>query len=150
MSDPANDGPHIVRNARGHFQKGSVANPKGKPKGRTAAKLLAEQIGVKDCDALVAKAKSMALSGNATCLTGLLRLLHPVPRERAMNAAIELPVLTDADSAVAAIQRIAEATALGLVDADQSKALMGVVNGFLASLQVADLDARLKALEERK
>jgi hypothetical protein len=149
-TDPTNPGPHIVRNARGHFQKGSVANPKGKPKGRTAACLLRDKLGKADADALLHKAKSMALAGNPTCQTGLLRLMYPVPREKAMNAPVELPPLVDVDSAVAAIQRIAEATALGLVDADQRKALISVVSAFTATLQVSDLDSRLQALEERK
>jgi len=139
-----------TRDPRGRFKAGNRASRgRGRPRGPTTMSLLAERIGKADVDALVARAKEMALGErpSASVLIGLLRLLFPSPKEISMTTPIELPPLTDAESALAAIREIAAATARGQIDQEQARALAGLVDCFLKTLAAVEIESRLAALE---
>jgi hypothetical protein len=60
---------------------------------------------------------------------------------------IELPNLETARYGLAALRVITEAVARGEIDGEHGRALAGIVESFLKSFEVVDLDARIRALE---
>jgi len=63
-------------------------------------------------------------------------------------ALLELPKLATAKDGLVALHLIAEVAARGDIDADHAKMLVGVVEAFLKTFDLVNLEQRIRALEE--
>jgi hypothetical protein len=77
----------------------------------------------------------------------LLKLRIPAARDRSAQEPIELPEIATPQDALTALRLIVDAAARGQIDGDHARALTTVVEAFLKTLQLVDLDDRIRALE---
>ena len=130
------------------FQKGTSGNPAGRPPGaRNRATMAAEALLDGDAEALTRKAVDLALDGDVTALRLCLERICPPRRDRPMSFA--LPPLETAADAPKAIAAIVAAVADGTVTASEAAELATLVERFVKTVEVAELEARIVALEER-
>jgi hypothetical protein len=127
-----------TRDDKGRFGPGNPGRPRG---ARNRATVAAERILDDGIGAVAEKCIELAKEGNMTAISAVLRLRIPAQR------LIELPKLETAKDGLAALRIITEAVARGEVDGDHGRALAAIVEGFLKSFEVVDLDARIRALE---
>jgi hypothetical protein len=71
-----------------------------------------------------------------------------LPPRRDRSVAIDLPKLTSAADATAALAAVAEKVAEGEVTPEEGAAVNAIVGGFIRPHEITDLERRLKALEE--
>lgn len=136
------------RDSSGRFKAGVKRG--GRRKGsRNRLTVLAERLINGEGEALVRKAIEMALEGNATMLSALLRSIVPPAKERSLPLKFNLPPLRTAGDAMLAVSAIAAGVASGDLDADAAKVLTALVSEFRATLSAVELDARLHAVEEK-
>ena len=137
------------RMADGRFRSGYSGNPRGRPPGRRnrAAELFDEVIDDNEFRNIVRKAASLAAEGSIPLLIGLLRLRIPPPQPPTYP--IDLPKIETAGDALTALRIIVEALARGDIDDEHARAMTGIVNGFVETFKVVDMDARLRAIESR-
>jgi hypothetical protein len=122
-----------------------AGNP-GRPRGaRNRATVAAERILDDGIGAVAEKCIELAKEGNMTAISAVLRLR--IPAQRLAQEPIELPKLETAKDGLAALRIITEAVACGEIDGDHGRALAAIVEGFLKSFEIVDLDARIRALE---
>jgi hypothetical protein len=129
------------------FQKGESGNPLGRPKGaRNKLTLLAESLFEGDADALVRKLIEVAKSGDVGALRLCIDRICPPQRDR--TVAIELPPMTTAADAVAAMGVIMQAIGAGDLGAREARELTNVVAGFSQTITTAQLESRLDEIEK--
>ncbi len=132
----------------GRFKPGQSGNPAGRPPGaRNRATLAVEALLDGDAEALTRKAVDLALDGDVTALRLCLERICPPRRDRPMSFA--LPPLETAADAPKAIAAIVAAVADGTVTASEAAELATLVERFVKTVEVAELEARIVALEER-
>ena len=130
------------------FPKGVSGNPRGKPPGtRNRYVLAAEALLEGESEKLTRKAVELALDGNLIALRICLERLLPSRRERPLL--FNLPRLTSASDAVAALSAIAEGVAHGELTDGEARTLVGLVDCFREVLATVDLEARLSAVEQQ-
>ena len=135
-----------ARDERGRFGPGNPGRPRGARNRVTAA---AEAIIDDALGNVVKKCVEMAMEGNTTCISAVLKLRIPALRERSVQEQIELPSLETPNDALAALRIISEAAASGRIDGDHGRSLVSVVESFLKSFEIVDLEKRLRALEAK-
>jgi hypothetical protein len=129
------------------FQKGQSGNPLGRPRGaRNKLTLLAESIFEGDAAALVGKLIEVAKSGDVGALRLCIDRICPPQRDR--TVAIELPPMTTAADAVAAMGVIMQAIGEGDLGAREAGELANVVAGFTQTITTAQLERRLDDIEK--
>ena len=127
------------------FQKGQSGNPAGRPRGaRNKLTLLAESRFTEEGGALVDKLIEIAKTGDVAALRLCIDRICPPQRERAV--AIELPEMTTAAAAVAAMGAILQAIGVGDLGAQEGGELAKVVTGFAQTVNTAQLEDRLAFL----
>jgi hypothetical protein len=131
-----------TRDEKGRFGPGNPGRPRG---ARNRATVAAERILDDGIGAVAEKCVELAKEGNMTAISAVLRLR--IPAQRLAQEPIELPKLETARDGLAALRTITEAVASGEIDGDHGRALAAIVEGFLKSFEVVDLDARIRALE---
>jgi hypothetical protein len=99
-----------------------------------------------EAEALTRKCVDMALDGDSVALRLCLDRLCPPARERAIDADVELPELT-ADNLPRAVATIVEAVAGGHLLPGEGQALIGMLEGLRKSIELAELEKRIAALE---
>lgn len=147
---PSNKGPEKApRSPKGQFLPGTIPNPNGRPKGslnessRVALSLLAGE-----AEGLARKAVELALAGDSAALRICIERLIPVARERSVE--LELPALKSATDLPAAVSRILGAVAQGEITPTEGERLAGLLGAWRESLEFAELEERIAALEGRK
>jgi hypothetical protein len=131
-----------ARDDKGRFGPGNPGRPRG---ARNRATVAAERILDDGIGAVAEKCIELAKEGNMAAITAVLRLR--IPPQRPASEPIELPKLETAKDGLAALRAITESVARGEVDGEHGRTLAGIVEVFLKSFEVVDLDARIRALE---
>ena len=136
-----------ARKQRGRpFPKGHSGNPDGKPRGaRHRVTRAAEQLLDGEAEALTRKAIEMAIAGETTALRLCLERIIAPRRDRPVR--FTLPKLGSADDAAKAMAAITSAVARGDLTPSDAGELSRLVEVFVKSLEAADFEKRLQALE---
>jgi hypothetical protein len=137
------------RRGRGRpFEPGQSGNPAGKSKGtRHRITMLAEQILDGEAEALVRKAIELALAGDAGALRLVLDRILPPRRERPVS--FSLPPLSALTDAIAAMAAITSAVADGDLTPSEAAEISALVANVVKAIEVTEIDARVRALEEQ-
>lgn len=132
------------RKTDGTFTKGNPGKPRGaRHKATQAALALIDGEG----EALTRKAIEMALAGDTVALRLCLERLAP-PRKDA-PVRFTLPPMEGAENAAAAMGAILASVASGDLTPSEASSLAGLVDVYRKTLETTELEARLKALEEK-
>ena len=132
------------RNTDGTFGKG---NPGKKPGIRHKTTLAIQALLEGEGEALTRKAIDMALAGDTVALRLCLERLAP-PRKDA-PVRFELPPMDGAENAAAAMGAILASVARGDLTPSEATSLAGLLDVYRKTLEATELEARLKALEEK-
>ena len=131
------------------FRPGQSGNPAGKPKGtRHRATILAEQLLDGEAEKLSRKAVDLALAGDITALRLCLDRIISPRRDRPVS--FGMPELATANDAEKTMGKIAAAVASGELTPSEAAALSGVIETFLKTAELAEIERRLHVLEERQ
>jgi hypothetical protein len=101
-----------------------------------------------EADALTRKAVEMALAGDTTALRLCLERLAPPAKDKPVS--VQLPSLVGAEDASKAMAVVVDAMASGEITPSEAAAVAGVVETYRRTVETADIERRLAALEERK
>jgi len=116
------------------FERGKSGNPAGRPKGaRNYATVLAEGLLDGEAEAITRKVIDKALGGDSTALRLCLERLLPPRRERPV--AFQLP---------AKIETLADVIAASSVE------IMNMISSHTRLVEMAEIEARVTALEKAR
>jgi hypothetical protein len=133
----------------GQFKKGQSGNPNGRPVGsRNRTTLAVEALLDGEAENLTRKAIQLALAGDMTALRICLERISPPRKDRPVTFA--LPHITKASEAAQASAAVVQAVASGDVTPSEAAEITKIIQAFATTLQVADFEARLAALEQRE
>jgi hypothetical protein len=137
------------KQGRGRWRSGESGNPSGKPHGaRNHATRAVMELLDGEADALTRKAVEMALAGDTTALRLCLERLAPPAKDKPVS--VQLPSLVGAEDASKAMAVVVDAMASGEITPSEAAAVAGVVETYRRTVETADIERRLAALEERK
>jgi Family of unknown function (DUF5681) len=130
------------------FARGRSGNPKGKPKGaRHKTTLLAEKLMQDDAENIVNAVLTAARAGDMTAARIVLDRIAPARRDNPVTFA--LPKIKRPADAVAASAAILSAVADGRLTPGEALEVSKLIEGFVKTIEVAQLEQRLNELEER-
>jgi hypothetical protein len=130
------------------FAKGQSGNPAGKQPGtRHRVTVLAEQLMADDAEGVVRKVIEAAMAGDMTAARLILDRL--VPPRRGRPVALSLPEVIKASDVPAALAAVLVGMGSGELTPDEATAVSAVIEVQRRAIETAELDARLRALEER-
>jgi hypothetical protein len=130
------------------WKPGQSGNPSGKPRGaRNRATVAALAIMESGAREIVQRVVTAAKDGDLAAARIVLDKLMPPARERPL--AISLPPIDTVQGVAAAQGAILEACAAGDLLPGEATALSGIVEARRRSLETEELEARVRALEER-
>lgn len=130
------------------FKPGQSGNPKGKPRGaKNHATKLAEKLIDNQCEALVQKAVEMALNGDMQALKLLIERLIPARKDRPVK--LDLPKIKSAQDIINVMGLIVENVGKGELEPEQAKTLAAILELNRKSIETAEIEERLLALERR-
>jgi hypothetical protein len=131
------------------FPKGKSGNPAGRPAGsRHKVSLLVEGLIESRAEELAERALQSALAGDGVLLKALLDRLAPPRKDRPV--AVDLPPLTSPSDAPAIAAALLQKAAAGELTPAEAAGLAGLLESYRRQSELADIEARLKALEERQ
>src|ERR1017187_10628489 len=114
------------RQTDGRWPLGSSGNAAGRPIGsRNKSTLYLEELMSSDGEALVQKAKELALEGDTTALRLCLERICPPRKERTIN--LELPVVRDGQGHSAVVSAILRAVGDGHITPGEGESLVRMV-----------------------
>jgi len=135
------------RNPNGRWKKGISGNKAGRPVGsRNYAALLIEQLLEGEAEALIRKAIELGKNGNIQALRFCLELLVPVRRERSVE--LEIRPSENGEDVPLNFRDILENVAQGRITPAEGESLANILTNHLRTLEAAELDRRVQALEE--
>ena len=130
------------------FPKGKSGNPRGKPKGaRHKTTLLAERLMQNDAENIVNAVLTAARAGDMTAARIILDRIAPARRDSPVT--FTLPKIKRPADAVAASAALLSAVADGRITPGEALEVSKLIEGFVKTLEVAELEERLNELEER-
>jgi hypothetical protein len=131
------------------FEPGQSGNPSGRPKGsRNRVTQAIEALIDGQGEAIGAKAVEMALKGDSSMLRAMLNTLVPRRRDRAVE--FELPPVDTAADALKASSAVLAACSRGELSPNEAAEIMGLISTHVRTIEVAELETRLSALEKRQ
>ena len=135
------------KQARGRFSKGQSGNPAGKPKGaRNRTTLAVEALMEGDAEAITRKAIEAALAGDMVAIRMVLDRIAPGPKDRAVP--FDMPELKAPADAPLIISALLKAVALGDLAPSEAEAVAKLVEFYRRSVETANIEARLKLVED--
>jgi hypothetical protein len=130
------------------FKKGQSGNPAGKPPGtRHRVTQMVEALIENKAEALTERALQNALAGDGMLLKALLDRLAPPRKERPVT--VDLPRLTSPADAPAIAAALLERAASGELTPSEAAGLASLLESYRRQSELASLEARQKALEDR-
>jgi Family of unknown function (DUF5681) len=142
-----NEAPAKARGKAPPWQKGQSGNPAGTKRGsRHRTTLLVEGMYSGEAEAVTRKVIELALAGDVACLRIATDRLLPPVRERPCS--FKLPKLETLNDASNALAMIIAGVTTGELLPSEGESLSNIVNSFLKSLELAELETRLAALEQ--
>jgi hypothetical protein len=128
------------------WQKGQSGNPNGYHAGqRHKATILAQQLFESERDEICRKVIAQAKAGdNVAQRLCLERICPPI---KSYPISFKLPELHTIADAQAALASIVAGTASGEILADEAATLTGIVQAFVRTVEVSDIDDRIAKLE---
>jgi hypothetical protein len=136
------------RNPDGTFGRNNTANLAGRPKGSlNKATLLAQALIDGEGEQIVRKTLELAKAGDGAALKIVMDRLIPPRKDRHLQFPL-LPI-SDAQSAAAAMSTLIDAVGNGELSASEADGLAGLVERRAKLSELAEIEARLKALEAR-
>ena len=131
------------------FEPGVSGNPHGRPKGsRNKTTVALEALLDGEAEAITRKAIEKAKEGDRTALRLCVERFLPARRERSVE--FELPAIKTAADALAASAAVLAACADGTLSPSEATEVMALVTSHTRTLEHADFEARLSALEKEK
>ena len=133
------------RKTRGRpFGPGNPGRPKG---ARHKATILAERLMQDDAEDVVKAVVKAAKGGDMTAARLVLDRIAPARRDN--HVSFELPQIETAADAVTASAALLQAVADGELTPSEASDISRLIDGFMKTVEVADIDERLKRLEGR-
>ena len=129
------------------FKPGQSGNPAGKPKGtRNATTLALEVLLDGQASALTQKAINLALAGDMAALR--LCLDRILPPRKDSPVAFDLPEMKTLNDAVPAMGALVKAVGQGDLTPTEAGELTKMVQAFAKIIETAELEERVRKLEE--
>jgi hypothetical protein len=129
------------------FAPGVSGNPSGRPRGsRNKATLAAEAVLEGEAEILARKLIDKAKEGDISALRFALERICPPQRERLVT--VEIPEIKSAQDASKAAAAVVAACAAGDISTGEAADFMGLVASYVRLLEVGEIEARLKAVED--
>ena len=136
------------RGKDGRFAKGNPGGP-GRPRGAVRGATLAlDQIGAEASGDLIKVAVDLARAGNIEALKLVLNRVWPMRAGRPLE--IEAPPVRALADLVPAATAIADAVLQGEMTPSEGREVSALLNMQCRLIEVADIEQRLKALEEKQ
>ncbi|HJV26317.1 MAG TPA: DUF5681 domain-containing protein [Aromatoleum sp.] len=133
----------------GPWQPGQSGNPKGRPRGsRNRATLLALAAMEGDLTEIVGVVLAAARGGDLVAARLVLERLVPPMRDRPVT--LDLPDTSTLQGVSAAQAALVAAVAAGELTPVEADTLTGIVEARRKALETEELDARVRALEEKQ
>lgn len=149
-SKPAESRLESDRRPDGKFAPGNHANPKGRiPGSRNRATLAAQILLDGEVESLTRKAVELALEGDTTALRLCLERILPARKEAAL-VPLDLPKVEGAADLPQLTAAILDSVAAGRITPGEGQALAALTNAHAKTLEIAELEQRITALEEKQ
>jgi hypothetical protein len=130
----------------GAWAKGQSGNPAGKPPGtRHKITMLAEQLMEAGAEGIVSKVIALAKDGDLVAARLVLDRILPTRRGRPVT--LDLPAVQTAADLPGALGAVVAAVATGELTPEEGQAFAAVLEASRRSIETADLEARIAALE---
>ena len=133
-----------MRVVSGQFKPGQSGNPKGRPKGTSTSHKLRGALG-KDLDKLIRQIVEKALAGDMQAARLVLERTVASLKPVETAAPISLPEGPSADQGAAILRAVAG----GELAPGQAAVLLNAVANLARVIELAELEARIRALEGR-
>ncbi|MDC0491382.1 hypothetical protein OAN81_09115 [Paracoccaceae bacterium] len=130
------------RNTDGTFGTGNTGRPKGTRNKKTLA---VESLLEGQAEALTQTAISKALEGDSVALKLCMDRIAPAPKNNTVQ--FSLPTMVTASDASEAAGRVLNAVSSGELTPIEATRIMGLIDSFRRTLELTDIENRLKALE---
>jgi hypothetical protein len=127
------------------FKKGNPGRPRG---ARHKTTVLAERLMQADTKAIVETVLTAARNGDMTAARLVLDRIAPASRDRSIRFA--MPAVSTADDIASAMSAILATVASGDLTPIEGQAVASLLDGFRKTLELAQLEARIAALENRE
>ena len=130
------------KNTAGQFTAGNSGRPKGS---RNKATVAIESLLQGQAEALTQKAVTKALDGDSVALRLCMERIAPAPRDNTVQFSLP-PMITSNDASEAA-GSVLRAVSDGELTPIEATRVMGLIDSFRRTLELTDIENRLKALE---
>jgi hypothetical protein len=131
------------------FEKGQSGNPAGrKPGSKNKSTLMTEALLEGEAEVLLRAAFKRALEGDPVSLRLVLDRISPRLRVRDDPIEFDLPPINAVADLLPALSAIAAGFAAGRLTPEQAAHLSQFVHHWTEAVQVVDLEARLRRIEE--
>ncbi|MGE0035548.1 MAG: DUF5681 domain-containing protein [Xanthobacteraceae bacterium] len=128
------------------FKPGESGNPNGRPKGsRNQATLAIAALLDGESEALTRKLIETALTGDVRALRFCVERIAPTRRDQTVE--FNLPPLETAQDVVPASAAVVQACAAGNLSPSEAAQVLALIATHARMLGLADIEARLRALE---